>query len=54
MSGSAENMLRRMLNPNADLRYTAADALRDTYWTSSDLTPLSPMPLAEQVPQREF
>lgn len=46
-------MLQRMLNPNADLRYTATDALLDPYWSTSDLTPLSPLPLADQVPQRE-
>jgi hypothetical protein len=47
ISGSVENMLRCMLNPNADLRYTAGQALLDPYWSTSDLTPLSPPPLAD-------
>jgi hypothetical protein len=46
-------MLRRMLNPNADLRYTAADALFDTYWKSSDFTPMPPLPLTEQIHPRK-
>jgi serine/threonine protein kinase len=32
MSKSVEKLLRRMLVPNADLRYTAAEAVEDPYW----------------------
>ncbi|KZV68473.1 kinase-like protein [Peniophora sp. CONT] len=33
MSKSVERLLRRMVQPNADLRCYAPDALADTYWT---------------------
>ncbi|KAL0578154.1 hypothetical protein V5O48_003820 [Marasmius crinis-equi] len=32
MSKGAERLLRRMLAPNADLRCTAAEAMKDIYW----------------------
>jgi serine/threonine-protein kinase GIN4 len=34
MSKSAEKILRRMIQPNADLRCTAPEALQDPYWDS--------------------
>ncbi|KAI0693211.1 hypothetical protein BC835DRAFT_1546100 [Cytidiella melzeri] len=33
MSPSIERMLRRMISPNADLRYTASEAMADRYWS---------------------
>jgi serine/threonine-protein kinase GIN4 len=35
MSKGAEKMLRRMIQPNADLRCTAPEVLRDPYWDAS-------------------
>jgi serine/threonine-protein kinase GIN4 len=35
MSKGAEKMLRRMIQPNADLRCTAPDVLQDPYWDAS-------------------
>jgi serine/threonine-protein kinase GIN4 len=32
MSKGAEKILRRMIQPNADLRCTAPEALQDPYW----------------------
>lgn len=32
MSNPAEQLLRRMLAPNADLRCTASEAMADLYW----------------------
>ncbi|OSD07458.1 hypothetical protein PYCCODRAFT_1358875 [Trametes coccinea BRFM310] len=36
MSRGAEKLLRRMVLPNADLRCTAEEAMRDAYWTSNE------------------
>ncbi|ESK95245.1 map microtubule affinity-regulating kinase 4 isoform 2 [Moniliophthora roreri MCA 2997] len=36
MSKGVEKLLRRMLAPNADLRCTASEAMKDPYWTSDD------------------
>ena len=33
MSKGVEKMLRRMVSPNADLRWTASEAMEDDYWT---------------------
>ncbi|KAI0087036.1 hypothetical protein BDY19DRAFT_1092650 [Irpex rosettiformis] len=33
MSASIERMLRRMISPNADLRYNASQAMADRYWS---------------------
>ncbi len=35
MSKGAEKMLRRMIQPNADLRCTAPEVLQDPYWDAS-------------------
>ncbi|TFY73392.1 hypothetical protein EWM64_g10620, partial [Hericium alpestre] len=35
MSKSAERLLRRMIQPNADMRCVAADAMADPYWVES-------------------
>ncbi len=35
MSKNAEKLLRRMISPNADIRYTAIEAMNDTYWTET-------------------
>lgn len=35
MSKGAEKMLRRMIQPNADLRCMAKDAMLDVYWAES-------------------
>lgn len=32
MSKAIEKLLRRMISPNADLRCTASDAMKDSYW----------------------
>lgn len=32
MSKGMERMLRRMVAPNADLRYTAPEAMADPFW----------------------
>ncbi|KAI0330464.1 hypothetical protein GY45DRAFT_1323595 [Cubamyces sp. BRFM 1775] len=34
MSKAVERLLRRMILPNADLRCTASDAMKDPYWTA--------------------
>ena len=34
MSKAVERLLRRMILPNADLRCTASDAMKDQYWTA--------------------
>lgn len=39
MSKGAEKMLRRMIQPNADLRCTAPEVLQDTYWDASIPSP---------------
>lgn len=35
MSKTAEKLIRRMISPNADIRYTAVDAMNDVYWTET-------------------
>jgi serine/threonine protein kinase len=35
MSADLEAMLRRMISPNADVRYTSAQVLKDPYWADS-------------------
>jgi serine/threonine-protein kinase GIN4 len=35
MSLELESLLRKMLEPNADVRITAEEVMRDSYWTSS-------------------
>ncbi|KAI0338866.1 hypothetical protein BDW22DRAFT_1362161 [Trametopsis cervina] len=35
MSPSMERMLRRMISPNADLRYNASEAMADRYWSQT-------------------
>jgi len=35
-SKAMEKLLQRMMAPNADLRCTTAQALKDVYWKSSD------------------
>ncbi|KAI0315826.1 hypothetical protein OF83DRAFT_1061408 [Amylostereum chailletii] len=39
MSKGAERLLRRMIQPNADLRCMAADAMKDSYWTQAAEAP---------------
>ena len=36
MSRGIEKMLRQMIAPNADVRYTASDAMDDPYWTNKE------------------
>ena len=36
MSPAVENLLQRMVLPNADLRCTATAAIADPYWKQSD------------------
>ncbi|KAK7048599.1 kinase domain-containing protein [Favolaschia claudopus] len=38
MSKPMERLLRRMISPNADLRCTASDAMKDSYWRQADST----------------
>ena len=33
MSKEVERMLKRMIAPNADIRYTAKEVLKDPYWS---------------------
>lgn len=35
MSRELESLLKKMLEPNADVRMTAEEVMRDSYWTSS-------------------
>ena len=37
MTLGMEGLLRRMISPNADVRYTAAQVMRDGYWDSSNV-----------------
>ncbi|OCH84370.1 kinase-like protein [Obba rivulosa] len=37
MSKGLERLLRRMIQPNADLRYTASHAMSDSYWSQKDV-----------------
>ncbi|KAI0081624.1 hypothetical protein K474DRAFT_1671815 [Panus rudis PR-1116 ss-1] len=39
MSRQVEKLLKRMILPNADLRYTASDAMADPYWTTAIAPP---------------
>lgn len=39
MSKSAEKLLKRMIQPNADLRCMTSDAINDPYWSSSSESP---------------
>ena len=38
MSAGMEKLLKRMLAPNADLRYTATRAMGDLYWSDRLVT----------------
>lgn len=38
MSAGMERLLKRMLAPNADLRYTATRAMADVYWSDRLVT----------------
>jgi serine/threonine protein kinase len=36
MSPSMERLLRRMISPNADLRYTSSEAMADNFWQQTE------------------
>ena len=52
MSKGAEKMLRRMIQPNADLRCTAPEVLQDTYWDASLPAPGHKKPASSRTPDK--
>jgi hypothetical protein len=52
MSQPAESFLKRMIVPNADLRCTAAEAMRDTYWDATPPTAVNGHSLSFTCPLR--
>jgi serine/threonine-protein kinase GIN4 len=52
MSKGAEKMLRRMIQPNADLRCTAPEVLQDTYWDASLPAPGHKKPASSGTPDK--
>jgi hypothetical protein len=52
MSKGAEKMLRRMIQPNADLRCTAPEVLQDPYWDASLPAPGHKKPASSGTPDK--
>ncbi|KLO07620.1 hypothetical protein SCHPADRAFT_859973 [Schizopora paradoxa] len=49
MSKTAEKLIRRMISPNADIRYTAVDAMNDSYWTETPSYPMEAEPVKQSA-----
>lgn len=52
MSKGVEKMLHRMIQPNADLRYTAPEVLQDPYWDSPLPSPGNKKAASSGTPDR--
>ncbi|KAI5123455.1 hypothetical protein M0805_008826 [Coniferiporia weirii] len=52
MSRSAERMLRTLITPNVDMRCSASDAMKDSYWADETDSEISLDALSSPVPSR--
>jgi serine/threonine protein kinase len=50
MSAGLEAMLRRMISPNADVRYTSTQVVKDPYWTDSVVSKPKSAKVAGTIP----